>query len=210
MATQIQKPYVLIVEGQDDSHFFEALVSVLNLAMELQIIQLRGRDNLRGQLNAVRLASRTEETAFTSLGIVLDCEENPAATAQMIRHALTDADLPAPNDAHIAEGHNPQVAYMLLPDKRTPGMLEDLCLRAFENDQALECVDEYIQCLTERNVFLSENDESKAKVRAFLASKEKAETRLGIAARKSWWPWNDPAFEEVKMFLQLVSDVSSH
>jgi hypothetical protein len=194
-----------MVEGPDDDHFFQALVNVLNLEVEIQIVRLQGRNNLRGQLKAVRLASRAEQSAFFSLGIALDCEEDPAATAQMIRHALTDAELPAPSDVHIVEGSEPQVVYTLLPDSKTPGMLEDLCLRAFENDEALKCVDDYIQCLTDLNAFLSVNDTSKAKVRTFLASKQKAETRLGIAARQNWWPWHDPAFNEVKTFLQLMS-----
>ncbi len=50
-------------------------------------------------------------------------------------------------------------------------MLEDLCLKSVEDDPAMECVQEYFDCISDKLDDLPKNI-SKAKARAFLASRE--------------------------------------
>jgi hypothetical protein len=92
---------------------------------------------------------------------------------------------------------------MILPEENTPGMLEDLCLRAVAQDPAMLCVEQYFQCLQQRGLSLPHN-RSKAKVQAFLASRPEAGKRLGEAAQARYWPWDDKAFEQVRNFLQQI------
>lgn len=203
----IQKPYLLLVEGPDDEGFFSGLGKHLGIGEKIQIIQLEGRDNLRGRLKAIERASREKDVVeLISLGIVLDCEINPSGTSRKISDALKAAGFAVPGDALVLAGGKPQVVFMILPDKQMPGMLEDLCLQAFNttSPSVMRCVDEYFACLKKENELLSKNDLSKAKVRTFLSSKEKAETRLGIAAQKDWWGWDIPVFDSVKYFLQQI------
>ncbi len=84
-------------------------------------------------------------------------------------------------------------------------MLEDLCLKAVENDAAMSCVDEYFRCLEDQNITLKEVAIPKARLHTFLASREKPGLRLGEAAEKNDIPLDSPVFEPVVNFLRQLS-----
>lgn len=83
-------------------------------------------------------------------------------------------------------------------------MLEDLCLAAVADDPAMNCVDEYFSCLGEQNVSLRESAIPKARLHAFLASRERPGLRLGEAAEKNDIPLDSPVFEPVTEFLRQL------
>jgi hypothetical protein len=203
----VEKSHLLLVEGPDDEGFFQGLARNLELQDIIQIINLKGRNNLEGRLKAIVAPNTTQQgevIEILSLGIVLDGEIDPSGTFQKICTALRVADLAVPAETLLLAGTKPRSVCMILPDTQTAGMLEDLCLKVFEGDMALNCVNEYFLCLDESKALFSEGDLSKAKIRALLSSKPRAETRLGIAAQQGWWPWQHPAFDEVKQFLELL------
>lgn len=93
---------------------------------------------------------------------------------------------------------------MILPKPNAHGMMEDLCLESVSQDPAMLCVDGYFECLHKHGIPSSANI-SKARVHTFLASRQEAGLRLGEAAQKGYWPWNNEAFEQVKEFLIKIS-----
>lgn len=87
--------------------------------------------------------------------------------------------------------------------ENTPGALEDLCLQSVTQDPAMLCVGVYFQCLQKQGLPMPSNL-PKARVQAFLASRQEAGKRLGEAAQAGYLPWDDKAFEPVRNFLQQL------
>ncbi len=169
MDRAIAKPKLLLVEGKDEVNFFSALLVDLSLG-DIQVQGVGGKSRLRDRLKVVVRGPSHE--IITSVGIVRDADENPNGAFDSIRGALQAAGLPfptAPLQPVVKDGL--QVMVMILPDGKTPGMLEDLCLESVKETPAMLCVDEYFQCLKERLEQLPGNL-TKARVRAFLASME--------------------------------------
>lgn len=198
---RVTQPAILIVEGIEDQQFFEALIQHLRIS-EIQVMPIGGKTQLSDQLAALRTVEGF--SAVRSLGIVRDADNDFKAAFQSVRHALQDADLPVPDRPLGSAGEKPSVTVMILPDNNTPGMLEDLCLRAVATDPAMICVEQYFECLKQQAISLPKNP-AKAKIQAFLASRPEAGKRLGEAAQAGYWPWHSGAFEQVKDFLQKLA-----
>jgi len=198
---EVTKPHVLVVEGREEELFFGAFSKHLGLK-DLQVLPIGGKEQLRRNLRALTLSPRFAEVV--SLGVVRDANANPGAAFQSVRDALQAVNLPAPERPLVPAGDSPRVTVMILPGESTPGMLEDLCLRAVAPDLAMLCVEQYLQCLQQQGLSLPHNM-SKAKVQAFLASRPEAGKRLGEAAQAGYWPWDDKAFAQVKKFLRQIS-----
>jgi hypothetical protein len=200
ITTEIAEPCVLIVEGIEEKYFFGAFIEHLGL-QDIQVMPIGGKRKLRENLGALTLAPGFVNV--TSLGIVRDANSDPDPF-QSVCEALRAVNLPVPERPLVPTGHSPRVTVMILPGDKTPGMLEDLCLRAVAQDPAMLCVEHYFQCLQQQGLSLPRNI-SKAKAQVFLASKPEVGIRLGVAAEKGYWPWGDEAFNQVRSFLQQIS-----
>ena len=203
---EIISPYLLIVEGKDEELFFEALIKNLELT-DIQILPIGGKVRLRENLR--HLVNKSSDFYLvTSLGIVRDADDDPKAAFQSVSDALKEVKLPTPSNPLIpSTGPNPRnpkyhikVNVFIMPDGNSFGDLEELCLRAVKTDPAMECVDEYFDCLKHKALALPKQM-SKAKVHVFLASRIKPDKRLGEAAKAGYWPWNHNTFEKIKNFL---------
>ena len=210
----ITQPCLLLVEGRDE----ERLVTALNrqLAYEaMQVVVYEGQDKLRPRLPPLVQSPGFIETV-TALGIVQDGGDHPDRREQSVRDALAAAGLPAPHTAMALEtgakplpsgrpGPKIGVAFFLTPGGGRPGMLEDLCLASVEDDPAMACVSGLFACLDQEGVEPPGNM-PKARAHAFLATRPRPDLRLGEAAERGYWPFDDPAFDEVKRFLSLIAE----
>ena len=210
---EFSKPCLLIVEGNDDKCFFEALLSYLSSSSGLQsisqsfdIYNLNGKDRLNDVLKTIK-----QTPGFNSvkaLGIVRDSNSHPAQTFQSIQDALKSAGFSYPKKEMEMVGEEPKISIKLIPGINQTGMLEDLCLSSVRADPAINCVDSYFDCLKERKIIISK-DKSKAKSQAFLASRPRSPRDIGIAAKRSVWPFESPAFEEIRHFLTNLFQVNN-
>jgi hypothetical protein len=198
---EIKTTKQLLVEGNDADFFFSALLDELSLS-EIQIQNYGGIDELKGFLKQFCKVSGFWEKVV-SLGIVRDAETDPSAAFQSVSGALGATDLPVPQCPLDLTDTQPRVSVFILPDAETNGMLETVCLRSVEKDPAMFCVEEYFKCLKERLGFFPKNME-KARLQAFLASREKVPRMLGVAAKQGYWPWNSPIFESISHFLKAL------
>lgn len=201
---KIEQPNILVVEGREEELFFEAFIRDLGL-QDIQIMPIGGKEMLRRNLKALKLSPGFARV--TSLTVVRDADEDPKAAFQSVRDALQAVNLAVPEYPLVPVGHSPRVAVIILPEGSMAGALEDLCLRAVEQDLALPCVERYFQCLEEQGLTLPVNM-SKAKVQVFLASRHRAGLRLGEAAQAGYWPWKAKAFEQVRDFLKQIGSQS--
>jgi len=207
------KPKQLIVEGRDAEEFFSALLRKIGLAEEIQIQNFGGVNQLASFLQefqyflqAVRQAPGSEGLLvqeIISLGIVRDTEREsgPEDAFSSVCRALNGIGLTAPGQIGIFEGSNPRVGVLILPDAKKRGMLETLCLRSVADHPAMQCVNEYFDCVKEQLGKLPKNMD-KARVQAFVAAKPKYVPHLGLAAHRGYWPWDSPVFDHVKQFLR--------
>jgi hypothetical protein len=206
MIEEFVAPCLLLVEGVDELLFFEALIRNFHLDDDnsrIQIVPLEGANSLRAKIKAVTLTRGFSRV--TSLVIVRDANSNPNGAFSSVCDALANSQLSVPKSRMVLVGTNPSVGVMLLPVNR-PGMLEDVCLEAVNNDVAMPCVNSYFRCLSEHGISTFQNP-SKSRVHAFLASKHETK-RLGEAAKAGYWPWDAQAFRSVVMFLRQFADVA--
>ena len=191
---------------------WNALLQEMNL-MDIQVQDFGGKDELPDFLAA--FCSGAEfRSRVTSLGIVRDAEGNAGDTFQSICSALKNANcelknlnvsvnLPVPNQVIVPVGDYLRVSVLILPDDKTPGMLETICLWSVENNPAMKCIEQYFKCIKQRMSSLPKNM-PKAQVQTFLASRPRPGLLLGQAARAGYWPWDSPVFNRVKQFLQAL------
>jgi len=87
-----------------------------------------------------------------------------------------------------------------MPGGNALGTLEDLCLSSMVDDAAFSCMEQYFECLQPDKLF-PDSQSGKAKVHAFLASREKPDLRLGESALAGFWPWTSGAYDDIVDFL---------
>ena len=196
----ITQPNLLVVEGTDDELFFCTFAEHIQLH-DIQTMPIGGKTKLRLNLKLLKLSHNFPKV--TSLCIVRDANNNPTDAFKSVCDALKDAKLPAPQQARLPTNSTPRVTVIILPNENESGMLEDLCLRAVASDPAMHCVDRYFQCLQQEAQNLPRNL-SKAKVRAFLASRPDPEKRLGEAAQANYWPCDHEASAQLRDSLQIA------
>ena len=84
----------------------------------------------------------------------------------------------------------------IIPTDGSNGELEDVLLASVNGDPAVSCVDELIECLEVRMTTLPAKL-SKARLHAFLASREEPDLLPGQAAWAGYFPWDSPAFSKI-------------
>jgi hypothetical protein len=199
----IKQPKQIIVEGNDEIRVFNSLSKHLNI-QDLEVRHYGGNPKLRQFLKTFR--SLSEFGLVRSLAVVADANSNRASREQQIHDALSDANLPAPTKPleSISNG-DLKVAYLVVPHNVEGTMIEDVCLGSVKTDPAMECIDRYFECVSQakiqgpREVWMS-----KARVHAFLASRERPDLRLGEAAEKGIWEFDTDAFLPLKDLLSIL------
>ena len=189
----------LVVEGRDAEGFLDALLRHMELT-GIQIQNFGGKDELRGFLKALKNTPGFL-SQVTSVGIVRDAETDAGAAFQSVCGALQAADLPVPEKPMVPAVDGLRISVLILPDAEKPGMIETVCLQAVDDDPVMECMAQYFECVKRLTGSLPGNI-PKARVQAFLSSRDRPGLGLREAARAGYWPWDSPAFEQIKQFLQ--------
>lgn len=207
---------LLLVEGIDDAKFFDAFLKDGLNAYNIQVVQVRSKDNFRLFLT-VTLKNAENFAGLRRLGIVRDADTSAADALKSLQDSLRDAAMPAPEQPwETARTENLNVSIALMPDGTSNGNLEELCLRALD-DASLECIDSYIECVNSIGGTIADNSLAKAKVFAYLATgpvprfrtgrvnestrRRAPGLRLGDAAEARVWDWTSPAFAQMRQFL---------
>ena len=143
----------------------------LGLINEIQTIEVGGKNKFEEKIKGLKEGA-TGFNDVISMGIIRDADDNPKGTFDSICSVLDRINLPKPEAPQKPAAGSPQVTIMIVPDEYTTGMIENICLNSVNDDPAMECVNEFFDCLKARKRVLSENVIPKARVRAFLASCE--------------------------------------
>jgi hypothetical protein len=133
-----------------------------------------------------------------------------------IQDALKANGMPEPSELGEIVGDELKIAVYLFPDNQSQGMLEDLCLQAFAEDDIdiVSCIDDYLDCLSDKKMELVESALPKSKLNILIASKsidnsirskDRKVWELRNAVYKRWWNWEHPAFDKIKTFLRQLA-----
>ena len=193
----------LLVEGKDAEVFFGALIAEIGLDAVIQVQDFGGVKDLPGFLRQFVVVSDFIQGRVDAVAIIRDAETDARGALQSVCGALGRAGLTVPTAAEAFEGTHPKVAVMILPDASTRGMLETVCLSAVENDPAMPCVREYLDCVAKAGSPHPSNTE-KAMLHAFLSSRPKPDLLVGQAACAGYFPWESPAFDTMKRLLKAM------
>ncbi|MCX8034276.1 MAG: hypothetical protein N3A00_03030 [Thermodesulfovibrio sp.] len=201
MNIEIKQPAVILVEGENDKRFIEEYAKFLNIK-EIQSINVGSKDNFSNGLKAIL----PNIDRIKCLGIMKDAEEDPDRSFRSIYTLLKNNNLPLPSNPLDIAGDNPAVIVLIIPHDR-PGSLETLCLDAISNDINMQCVSEYMECLSRQGFDINKlttAKRDKVRLQVFLASK-RPELRLGEAAQAGLFPFDSQEFERIKIFLDKIS-----
>ena len=194
---------LVAVEGIEEVKFLCALKNSLGIS-GIDVRDVAGKYGLPAKLRA--LVKTPGFSNVVSLGIMRDANSNAQSAFESVCGALKDASLLFPTQPLMLTNRiqdKPQVIVLILPHGSEQGMLEDTCLQSVAGDAAMPCVEQYFECLT-KNIDKLPNNLSKARVHAFLSSREKPDLRLGNGAEAGYWPWDNQAFDHIKQFLSML------
>ena len=202
-AWRIEKPKLLLVEGIDEVRLFEALAKNIG-AEDVQIRDYQGKGNLRRFLGVLPQIPGYSE--LESIAVTRDADDDGDNAAQSVRDALGAAGFPVPDSPlESANDGRINVRYLIIPPNGGTGALEDVCLASVDEDPAMVCVESYFGCI-ERSALDGPMEKwiAKAKVHAFLSSRENPALRLGEAAERGLWSFDAPAFDPLKSVLRMA------
>ena len=192
---------VLAVEGWDAHRFFRYFLKHLKLEDQIEIRNFGGVSQFRTYPKTLKVIEGFWRVV--SLGIIRDAEADAHKAFEDVRHALKEADLPAPATPRSLADGSPRVSVYILPDCANSGMLETLVWKSVQQDPVISCVQEYFECLESRDVEGPRN-EHKARLLAVLASRPKPTPYIGRAAQFGYWDYESPAFSDLREFLQSL------
>lgn len=137
---------ILIVEGKDDAHFFDHLLSTLGADPALvRIIPARGKNALQPALRQV-VNSRDFVTGLIShVAVVVDADTNPSASLAEQQGYLASVGLASPSHAGFVttniEGADRTTGLFLIPSDLHEGMLEQVLLASIAGAPLLSIVE---------------------------------------------------------------------
>ncbi|GAB4253157.1 MAG: hypothetical protein Kow00129_14090 [Thermoleophilia bacterium] len=195
---------VVLGEGVDEANLLNELAKQMNL--DIQCVDCGGSQQFHTRLKVVMAAPGFDRVK--SLGVVRDAEGDAAGALASIRGRFRDEGLPVPNGPmeRASAADSPNTAFIVVPHGATAGMMEDVVLRALEAHPATSCKDDYFACLEGKGLNL-DDDRKKREVQVMLSGLEsKSLSRsIGEAAKMGLLPLGDPAFAELRDFLELVA-----
>ena len=194
----------LLVEGNDQRNFFEALINhIQHISVEnIQIQNFGGVGELRSFLETFA-ASDEFKYRVQSLGIVRDAETSARSAFQSVQSSLRNAGLPAPDRPREPVGDSVSVNVMILPDDSRPGMLETLLCDTLESDAISGCIDAFLDCARALpDADIRRPDKSRA--HAYIATYPEPQSSVGVAAQKGYWDLDHSALSDVRRFLQSL------
>ncbi len=192
----LSKPVLLVGEGKEEVRFFSALLKHVGQD-SVQVEDYGGKPGLGRYLKAQLV--RSGFGCVERILITQDADDNPKGCFDSVCRSITACGLnPPANHAAISDGSS-AIGVFIMPNGTGEGMLEDLCLASVDDDDVMKCVDQFIQCA--QDCGQEPRPQAKARVQAWLATREAPGKRLGEAAEAGYWPWGHDAFGALVQFL---------
>jgi len=200
MAVELEKGMLLLVEGTHDKMFFEALLGTMGM-MNIQTLDLAGKNNLRSNLGLIR--NHTRFSTVSAIGIIRDADTDPRAAFQAVSGALAANGFDPPAGCLQPTSGPPRISVMIVPSVTRKGSLETICLESAGEQPLMACVRDYFLCAKSCGQ-ATWDFEDKNRMWAYLAGQRDTDMHMGIAATKGYWHWSHAAFKPLKKFLKVA------
>ncbi len=197
---QIAKTKLLLVEGRDEEYFFKAVLENHLRIGDIQVLGIAGKTRLRENLAGLKSDSKFPDV--TALAVIRDADASSAGAFESVCDSLRQHKLPVPQRHRETIGAAPRVGVFIMPDGKSDGMLETLCMRSVEGNAETACVAAYLDCLKQNGLHPVPVD--KARAHAWLAGQTDPDKRVGEAAQAGLWPFANPAFDELWNFIRAM------
>ena len=191
---------VLIVEGQDEVRLCKALT-----ANDTRPPHIReaGKHKLTSNLIAI-LKDIERAGPISRLAIIRDADDDAQRAFKSVCSSITAAELqPPPQHGSYSSGET-SVGVFIAPDGRSNGAIEALIRQSVAADAEAVCAADYLDCLCAGGV-LHAKDHDKSFVHAYLSSQTDPLLRVGEAAEKGVWNFDQPAFAPLRRFLRSLA-----
>ena len=119
---------LLIVEGKDDLFFFEALLVFIGLSRAIEIRESSGKNNYLTMLKTVESIGGFD--SVECLALTRDADDDFRASFDSACGHLKTVGLAPPKAHGSYQSGSPATGIFILPDGKSAGALEDLCLIA--------------------------------------------------------------------------------
>lgn len=189
---------VLMVEGADDAYVVKHICGERHLGKIEMIHPYGGKEPLLDGIGV-----RLKESDLSALGILLDADTDLDARWQAVADRLKKAgyaaipDSPSPHGTVIPTSIDsllPQVGVWLMPDNRTPGILEDfLRFLVPDGDPLFSHVEQSLHAIPPEQCRFTELKKPKAKIYTWLAWQEEPGKPFGQAITARYLDPNLPA-----------------
>ena len=181
----------LLVEGNDQRNFFEAMISHLKLD-DIQVQNFGGVDEL--QLFVSELARSGEFPDVRSLGIVRDAETSAQSAFRSVQGALARTGLAVPHRPRQCTASDPAVSVLILPDDDQAGMLESILCRTFAGSPLDACIDNFFDCIRDATGDALHRPE-KARAHAYIATQRDSHVSVGGCCTERLLGSQSPCFQ---------------
>lgn len=204
MAGVIESSRLLVVEGNDDQLFLEALLADMGIADAFQIHNAGGKDKIAGALRALVLTPGFERVE--ALAILRDADSDWQAALRSCQSALRDAGLAQPQPSSSSPNDCiPRSSVFLFPGQHRCGALEDLLLETVADEPIISCVNAFEACLKERvGADSLPRSITKFRAKAYLSAMPENVPHIGLAAQKRYWNLRHPHLDELRRFLEAM------
>ena len=201
---KIDKENVLMVEGQDEKNFFEALLKTFEKNEVVQVIDVGGKDKFNSVF-PVLWNNKTVE--IKNIGFVRDAEDKKAVDAfQSICNIIAKHDVLIPDEpCRIVKQGGKRVGIFIMPNNNDCGMLEDLCLISVQDTYIYQCVECFVKSYTDK-IDDKRYNLAKAKTLAYLSTQVPIVNSLGLASQQKVWNFENPCFSGINSFLKELFD----
>lgn len=199
MAIDITKSKQLLVEGKDAVVIIRQMNAYLGIT-DIEIQNFGGVNDLTNFLDVFTKNSNFKRVA-RSVGIIRDAETNASGAFQSVCTSLGKFGLSQPRNPQIKTNSVPEISVFILPDSNTAGSLESLLLRSVSTDPNFKCINEYFDCIQQQSGSLPAPID-KARVLAYLATKNPVRMMTGHAARSGYWNFQHGTYADIQAFLR--------
>ena len=201
---EIKSQKLLLVEGKDEEVFFEIFLEKKKID-GIQIMSSGGRHQFQTLFPRIKKAPGFDE--ISSLAVIHDADMDAYKAFQSICSVLKNNDMKSPDEIASLVSGSPRVGVFIIPDGKSEGKLESLCLSTVKSEGIIECIDSFMTCIEKNPNSSSYNfpkDIHKARCRAFLSAMEKDTPSLGVVAKKGYWDFDSEKLNPLLNFLKQL------
>ena len=196
--TTIQvREQLILVEGPNDENLFLAILRQEGLDDRCQVLHYRSAGELSNVL--ALLVRDARFPAVRRIGLTRDSDNGAEAAIQSLSGAWKNARA----EMEVLNIEMPAPFFFALPDNRTKGRIEDICLRSVSGTANLLCAQEMLECALASGI--GPRDREKALVAAYLSIMESPGLPLGVGAQRGYWKLESDAFRPLREFVRLVA-----